>query len=255
MATRRKTGTIKSNETLFAILDVVRALDEPTLTNVAEASGVAKSTAHRHLATLRDHQYVVKRDGEYELSLRFLDLGGHVREQRPIHRQMKSVVTDVARETDEYAGFVVEEGGLGTYLYSETGSNAVRNFARVGRRTHLHQITKGKVVLAHLPESRVRDIVDEHGLPARNEHTITDFDELREELDAIREQGYAYSHGEHTDGLWCVSVPVSDQSGDVVGGLGVAGPSHRMRGERVQSELLEYLKGTVTAFELNMSYA
>jgi DNA-binding IclR family transcriptional regulator len=251
----RDNSNIKSDETLFGIIGAIQELDEATLTNIAEQTGVSKSTAHRHLATMRDHEYVVKSGNTYQLGLKFLDIGGHVRKQLPHYTALKSLVKQLAKETGEYVGFVIEQAGVGVYVYSEKGSKAVGNFARVGRRTHLHQITKGRVILAHLPEDRVQEIVDTHGLPPRTQHTITDAERLFKDLKAIRYQGYACSKGGHTDGLWSVSVPVHGKDGEVLGGLGIAAPPHRMRGERFQKEIPELLEGEVRAFELDMSYA
>lgn len=247
--------TIQSDKTLFAVIEAIYELDSPTLTNIADHTGVSKSTAHRHLATLEEYEYVLKGDGAYELGLKFLDLGGYVRKNLPHYTELKSLVKSLAAETGEYIGFVTEQHGLGVYVYSEKGDKAVGNFARVGRRTHLHQITKGRAILAFLPDERVEEIVETHGLPARNEHTITSDERLQKDLEAIRRQGYARSKGGHTDGLWSVSVPVRDNEGTVIGGLGIAGPPHRMRGERFEQRLPELLMGEVRAFELDMSYS
>lgn len=246
---------IKSDETLLAILESVQELDEASLTNIANHTGISKSNVYRHLATMENHEYVVKQGDTYELGLKFLDIGGYVREQFPYYTELKSLVKNLAEETSEYTGFVTEQAGWGVYIFSEKGDKAVGNFARVGRRTYLHQITKGRAILAHLPEERVREIVDTHGLPPRSEHTITSIDRLLMELKAIRQQGYACSKSGHTDGLWSVSVPVHDSEGNVLGGLGIAAPPHRMRGDRFEKQIPELLKGEVRAFELDMSYS
>lgn len=247
--------TIQSDKTLFSVIEAIYSLESPTLTNIANHTGISKSTAHRHLTTLEEHEYVAKSDGTYELGLKFLDFGGYVRKNLPHYTELKSLVKSLADETGEYIGFVTEQNGLGVYVYSEKGEKAVGNFARVGRRTPLHQITKGRAILAYLPDERVDEIVEKHGLSPRNEHTITSYDRLKKDLEAIRRQGYARSKGGHTDGLWSVSVPVRDNEGNVLGGLGIAGPAHRMRGDRFEKEVPELLMGEVRAFELDMSYS
>ena len=249
------TGTVKSDETLIAIVDALQRNDGGRVTEIADIVGVSKSTAHRHLSTLRTHRLVTKRDEAYELGLRFLDIGGYVREQSPVYRRIKPTLRNVAEETGEFVGFLVEQDGLGVYLYSEMGSEGVQNDVRIGRHVHLHQSAAGKAILGFLPRERAEAIIDEHGLPARTSETITDRETLLAELDDTRERGYAYARGDHTKGLWAVGVPVHDEDDSVAGGLLVAGPTHRMRGEWFENDLPEYLEGTVKEFELNMSFS
>ncbi|MFC6723560.1 IclR family transcriptional regulator [Halobium palmae] len=248
-------GAVKSVETLLAIVETLQEHDGGRVVDVADRVGVSKSTAHRHLSTLRAHRLVTKRDGVYQLGFRFLDIGGYVREQNPVYKRIKPTLRDIAEETGEFVGFLVEQDGLGVYLYSEMGSEGVQNDVRIGRHVHLHQSAAGKAILGFLPRERARAIVDDHGLPARTPETVTDRETLFEELDGVRERGYAYARGDHTEGLWAVGVPVHDQDDDVVGGIVVAGPTHRMRGEWFDESLPDYLKGTVKEFELNISFS
>lgn len=255
MNARTTDGTVKSDETLFEILGALRERDGGRVTTVAEEVGVSKSTVHRHLATLRKHGFVVKDGSTYELSLKFLDVGGYVREQNPLYKRIKPTVRTIAEETGEFVSFLVEQEGRGVYLYSERGSEGVQNDVRIGRHVLLHQSAAGKAILASLDPDRVPRIVAEHGLPPRTPETITDEAELYEELETVRDRGYAYARGDHTKGLWGVGVPVHDPDGDVAGGVIVAGPTHRMRGDWFEDELPEYLKGVVKEFELNMSFS
>ncbi|AHG02130.1 hypothetical protein HALLA_02140 (plasmid) [Halostagnicola larsenii XH-48] len=246
--------TIKSDETLLSIIDVLYEEGGATVTEIADAVAVSKSTVHRHLATLQKHHYVAKEEYEYVLGFRFLDLGGHVRQRDPIYKNVKMTVKDIAEETGEFVGFLVEEHGLGTYIYSEWGSEGVGNDVRIGRRIHLHQSAAGKAILAHLPEERAATIIDEHGLPERTPQTITDREELEENLETIRDRGYAYAFDEHTEGLWGIGVPVHNVDGSIAGGLIVAGPTYRMRGRQLEDEFPEFLLGATKEFELNMSH-
>lgn len=246
---------VKSDETLIAILEALQDNETGRVSEIADAVGVSKSTVHRHLSTLHAHRFVTKQGDAYKLGLRFLDLGGYVREQNPVCKRIKPTLRDVAEETGEFVAFLVEEDGRGVYLYSEMGPEGVQNDVRIGRHVHLHQSGAGLAILGFIPRERVEQIVDEHGLPARTPETITDRDELFAELDAIRDRGYAYVRGDHTMGLWGVGVPVHDQNEDVVGGLLVAGPTHRMQGDWFEEELPKYLKGAVKEFELNMSFS
>lgn len=251
----QSSDTIKSDETLLEILEALHSLERATLVDIANAVDVSKSTVHRHLKTLQEQRFVTKVDDGYVLGLEFLRFGGAARERYSFHRQSKEIVQQVADKTGEFVGFLVEEQGIGTFLYCEMGSEGVPSEARVGQNLYLNQSASGKALLAFLPEQRRKSILNEHGLPARTENTLTDREELQSELAEIRDRGYATAHEEYVDGLKAVARPAFTPSETPIGSLVVAGPPHRMRGERFESKLPNLIQGAIKEFELTISYS
>ncbi len=248
-------STIKSDETLLEILEALRSRERATLSTIADDVGVSKSTVHRHLTTLRNRRFITKTDDKYVLGLEFLRFGGAARERFSFHRQSKEIVQQIADQTGEFVGFLVEDQGIGTFLYCEIGTEGVPSEARVGQNLYLHQSASGKAILAYLSEDRREAILDEHGLPAATDNTITDREELRSELAEIRDRGYAIVREEYVEGLKAIATPAFSPEDNVIGSLVVAGPSHRMRGDQFNSELPELIQGAVKEFELTISYS
>lgn len=239
----------------FEIIQALYEHDGASLSTLNESLDVPKSTIHRHLATLQQHGYVHREDDQYQVGFRFLELGEYTRNRKEAYKLAEEPVRTLAEETGERAQFVVEEQGRGIYLYIETGEHAVRTGLSVGHRVYLHSTSAGKVILSHLPEERVTAILDEQGLPPLTEETMTDPDELKEELEAIRERGYAFNREENIKGLRAVSGPVTDENDELIGVLSVSGPSHRMKGEWFRSELPDLVLGTANELELRVAYA
>jgi len=247
-------ATIKSHGTLFRIVESLHDRGSATVTELATDAGVAKSTAHRHITSLDQEGFVVRTGNEYRLSLRFLDLGIGVRDRREDYRKMKSTARTLAEETGELVSFVVEEDGEGVFLYRERGSQGVESAAHVGKRTPLHTTAAGKALLAQLPNERIHEIVDTHSLPALTEDTITEKETLLAELDEIDDRGLAFSIGDPTRGLASVGAPVIRPDGEVLGGLSVAGPQHRMTEDRFRETIPQQLMSIINEFELNITY-
>jgi DNA-binding IclR family transcriptional regulator len=88
--------------------------------------------------------------------------------------------------------------------------------------------------MAYLPDDEIQAIVRERGLPKLCTNTITDLETLQVELARIRQQGYAESVEETDHGAWGVATPIRDWRGQVVAGIGVAGPTMRYSKEKVQ---------------------
>jgi DNA-binding IclR family transcriptional regulator len=112
----------------------------------------------------------------------------------------------------------------------------------------------GKAILAHFPEKRVRDILDRHGLPKITEHTVDDEETLFEELEQIRQQGYARDLEERVRGMRCVAAPIL-RDGEVLGAVSVSGPASRMQGERFETEIPDHVMGTANVIEVNITYS
>lgn len=245
---------IQSDETLLTILDAIHELDTPNIKEISDQVEVSKSTVHRHLKTLHDHRLVTKEDNRYNFGIEFLRFGGAAREQYPFHQQAKAIVQQVAEQTNEFVGFLVEQQGIGTFIYCEMGSDGVPSDAKVGQNLYLNQTACGKAILANLPSDRRNQILEEKGLPARTDETLTTKEELVAELETVRDRGYAMADEEYTEGLRAVAAPAFDSDDNVVGSLVVAGPIHRIRGENFHSDLPELVVGATKEFKLTISY-
>jgi len=245
---------IKSLDTAFAIVDTLKRRDGARITEVVDDTGLSKSTVHKHLATLRAHGYIVKNEMSYELAFRFLDLGGYVRAQFPGATFIKEKLQELAAETGEIAQCMVEERGRAVVLYRETGTNGLPTRTRPGKQMYLHQVASGKAILSQLPEKRVDQIVDRHGLPAATDATITDREELHAELAEIADRGVAYNHGESTRGLYAVAAPVTTSGRDIQCACVVSGPSHRMEGTGTTDEYADLVLSIVNEIELEIAH-
>lgn len=254
MEGQAETKTIKSDETLFAIVESLYEFDGATLTELASHLGLAKSTVHGHLATLEAHEYIVREDDEYHLGLGFLELGAHAKNRYKLSEVAQPTIEKLAEATGECVWIVVEEHGRAVYLCQAAGENSVQTHVRVGKRYYLHHLATGKAILAHMSRERVAAIVDRHGLPAFTENTITDEEALYEELETVRERGFAVNDGETITGLRAVGVPIMPEE-EVVAGLCVSGPASRLRDADPREELLDRILGTANEIELKLVFS
>jgi DNA-binding IclR family transcriptional regulator len=244
---------IQSDETLFTVIELLRKTDGAGVTELAERTGLAKSTIHGHLTSLHDRGFVTNRNGTYRLSLRFFDYGQYVRKQHEIYGVARNIVDELSDETGEIVGITTEENGKVVYLYGCGGQTDINVDSIVGSHLYMHQNSGGKAILAHLPDARVDAIIDEHGLPGRTENTITDREELYEELEQTRERGYALNLSEDLEGIHAVGVPLI-HSGTVQGALTIAGPSYRVTREQCETELVDRLRAATDDIELALTY-
>lgn len=234
----------------FDTVEVLWRLDGAGVTDVATHLGVPKSTAHDYLTTLAETDFVVKEDGRYELSLKLLAVGSRVQYRKRLFHAAKTEVMKLADTTGEAANVTVEERDLAVILYSEESDEGLSLGTYPGLSRSLHSLAAGKAIIAHYPRSRVDEIVRERGLTQVTEETITDRDELDEELDRIRSRGYAVDWDEHIIGMGLVAAPIVHED-TVLGSVTVACPTSTITVDRQREELVEAVRNSAKAIALN----
>lgn len=258
--------TVATTQLSLDILDTVLRLNGARLSDIVDELDVAKSTAHKHLTTLLDKGYLTKNDDTYRIGLKFLHFGEHARTRWPGFPHIKEAVAELTERTEEECDFVapdrgqiitiaesyhkwVKYGGQG----SEESSKEYR--AHTGSYYHMHATASGLAILATYSRERVKDIIDRWGLPARTEHTITTREELFDELETIRERGYAIDDQGYTEGMRSVGKAVHGPRGNVIGALSVSGPTYRVDGTVLEREVPNALVDVVTELEENIATA
>lgn len=248
-------STVKSVETTFDIIEQLHGQGEATMEDIVAAVDRSSSTVHRHLMTLRKRGYVVDKSGGYALSLLFLTYGGRSRDRLFMSEIIDRKVQQLSDRTGERVQFMVEENAQRVYVFTYSGPSGVKTDATLGKRGPLHVSAAGKAILANLPHDRIELILNGRPLGGQTENAISDPDELRQELEAIRERGYAYNDEESTEGLRAVGVPVHDGDGSILGAFSVSGPAHRFRDTYFHEELPDLLMGAANEVELNLKYS
>jgi len=239
-------------------LDVLEALwqaEGAGVTDLTERTGLAKSTVHAHLTTLRSKGYVVQEGDEYRLSLRFLSFGEHVKHAEPLYAASDAPIAEFADETGNECSVRHTRTGSERSLTSVRGLVRSRATSTSGRTPTSTILPAARAMLAHFSEERVNEIVDEWGLPAFSEKTITDRETLFEELQTVRDEGVAYTRGEYLPGINAIGAPILDTDGTVYGAVSVAGPQHQLENKWEKTDFQDQLLSTANTIEVNMMFS
>jgi DNA-binding IclR family transcriptional regulator len=242
---------IQAVATTCDLLNVLRELDGAGVSELARETDYSKATVHSHLATLLDNEFVVKRENHYEISLKFVDFGEFAKNGVAIHDIAAQEVNKLAEQTGEVAQFMVEEHGRGVYLHKASGENAIRTASYTGERKDLHCTALGKAILAQFSREHVEEIIDDQGMPAHTENTITTREELFNNLKTIRQENVAYDDEEVLSGLRCIAAPIGYKNGDIQGAISISGPTSRFKGKRFREELAETVRSAANVIEVN----
>lgn len=244
---------VRATETSVRVLEGIIELDgEAGITELATHLSLAKSTIFKHLNTLERNGLVVKHGEKYRIGLRALEFGGYAQRYDGVYDTAHPQVRELADESGELANLMFEEGGKGVYVYTAEGDRAVDIDTQTGRRVYLHSTGLGKAILATLPDERVKEIIEAHGLPEATVHTITDEDALFDELEAIREEGIAYDREESVEGMACIARPLSTPSARHAA-ISITGPVSRVTSGDREEKIRTLLNQAGNIIELNLT--
>ncbi len=226
--------TVAAVEQALKLLALVGETPGRGLSDLARAAGSTKARTYRLLQTLEASGFLLRRANEprYWLGFRAMRLADQARDQVDLVGIARPVLERIGRRCDETVQIRVREGMESVCIAAWETPRIVRFHAAPGNRAPLH-IGSSKILLAHAP-ARVQQAVLAGPLPARTPHTITDPQELAEELDRIRRQGRSTSKGENDPEAVSAGAPIRDPSGEVIAVLVVAAPASRVPRAKLQ---------------------
>jgi IclR family transcriptional regulator, KDG regulon repressor len=229
-----------------AILDCF-SIDRPEIgvREVARMTGLTTSTAGRLMTAMKDRGILSQNPNNrgYTLGMRLLTWTGVYLTSMDIRTVAQPIMSELQQSTQETISLYVLDGTDRVCVERLESPQNVRIIARLGRRLPLYAGSAGKVMLAYLPEAKVKEIIESSSLAPFTARTITDPQVMLQELDKIRQRGFAVSHGEWTQDASGVAAPVFGPSRDVIGALTISGPTQRFTRDTIE----KYAREVVTS--------
>lgn len=219
-------------KSVLKALDILELLDrEPGLgvTEVAAKLDMEKSTAFRLLNSLRLRGYVRKDPGNsrYSNGFRLFEMGNNVVENMGLKEQAFPFLQELSKRTHEAVNLAIRDGKDVVYLDKLESQATIRVDLHVGKRMPMYCTGLGKVFLAFMDPGEVKELFSGEVFEQFTPNTHRDLASLLDELERIREQGYALDNEEYVQDLVCIAAPVLGTGGDAVAALSVALPKFR----------------------------
>ena len=207
-----------------------------SVAELCQALGIEKSIASRLLSTLVAGGYVVRvGDGDrFELSLRLIALAFSVSDRLGFPGVCQPVLHRLSEETGELAQLAAVERDRLVFVANAQGTQRLAIVPTIGRDVVLHATASGKAWLASLATEQAVAAVLHEGLTEVTPRTITRLETLLEELERVRQQGYATVEGEFTEGVNAIAVAFGQQRlQHAVGAIVLSAPSTRFATDRM----------------------
>lgn len=164
-----------------------------------------------------------------------------------IWQQAQPILEQLAEQTHETIHLAILDDGKIVYLGKIESNQTLRvsMASRIGQSAPAHCTGVGKLLLSYMPPEKLEQFLSQEKMQRYTEHTINDKSQLINELERIRQNGYAIDDEEYEVGIRCVAAPVRNKQGAVVAALSISIPTVRLP----NSELPRYREYVTNAAE------
>lgn len=227
----RDTGTLKSVGTALDLISCFAYDTELGVSDIARRLGIAKSTAHRLLLTLRSRG-LVEHDPEtrlYRLGLRLSEFGNLARDRHPVRHVVLPHLVELRRASGLPVRVGAPDGGDIVHVDHLSSSAAPARLEQMPWRLPLHLSAAGLAVSAFNPEVAAvrRELGFEPGDTISD--VISDAASFDAALAVVRDTGTAVQRDSAVLGITALAAPIRDDAGIAYMAIGVTMPTEDVR--------------------------
>jgi IclR family pca regulon transcriptional regulator len=240
-------------EALARGLEVIRSFDrihvKQTISQISERTLLARPTVLRLLLTLEELGYVRSQDNLYSLTPKVVDLGMAYVSALGLYGAAKPHMENLSLEVDQTVSLAELDGSDIVYTARVEVPKIVSVGVTVGARLPSASTALGRILLADVPDTELRDILRTPTMSMFIPRTHFTAEEIRPRLQLVREQGWAESDEDLQYGVQAIAAPIRGDDGRVVAAIGVGTHTSEISKEIVRERYLPLLLSTAQEIE------
>lgn len=176
---------------------------------LARRLGLPKSSIANILNAMADAGLVRRSGGGFALGRKIAELGGAYLASIDLVQEFYDASRELPAASDETVQLAVLDGLEMTYLARHDGRQQVRLTSGIGRRLPATVTATGKAALASLDDRELdRRLAAITTLPTLTSHSIGTVQALRDDIEHVRERGYAVDDEETVEGVICLGAAI-----------------------------------------------
>ncbi|MGG4220206.1 IclR family transcriptional regulator [Paenibacillus jamilae] len=207
-----------------------------SVTEISKALNMPIQSVHRLLSSLAEHGFVSQNEKtkRYKLGLSLMKYGFLMWDSLMLRTIARPFMEELSKCTKETVYLSVRESAEGIYIDSVDSPQVLKISEPIGLRLPLFIGASNRVILAFLNSSLQKSLLDSfnwNDIPSLKPLTRQS---IEQELITIKQQGYAITTNEATEGTTGIGAPIFSYENTVIGSLNVAGPSIRFGEENIE---------------------
>ncbi len=224
-----------------------------TLAELARETELSRAAVRRILLTLQTLGYVEARGRTYVLRPRVMDLGYSLVSSVGLTGLVQPHLDELNREIRETCSVGVLDDGEVLYVARSESERLLSAVMGIGTRLSAGATAIGRVLLSGLDDEGVREHLRRHPVAESTPMSITDPEEVLEEVRRARAEGYCIANQELEVGFRAAAVPIRDARGNVVAGLTVGMHAGRVGEDEARSRIVPTVQAAIARIERDLA--
>ncbi|MHC6181512.1 IclR family transcriptional regulator [Clostridium sp. JNZ X4-2] len=217
------------NKAILRGLDILKFIgesEEPvTIAELSRCLEIPKTSVFNIVNALVEKDFLSIEDKKlksYELGIGAFKLGSLYLNKTELVNIADPILKWVADNVLETVFLAIVNNNELVYIDKKESKKALRTTANLGSIMPLYSTGLGKAVLATYSETEMNEYLSSIKLLPRTKNTLINPEDLLRDLEATRRRGYSISDEENEDGIFCIGVPVYDNTGKAIAAVSIS---------------------------------
>lgn len=220
---------MKLNRTTVRTVEILKLVSKNpegiTLDEICEKLKLPKTSAYDIVTTLGEMGMINVARGQkqrYTIGLTAYRIGINYTNNLDFIGTIEPVLKSFAKEIGKTVFFGVRADHEIVYICKFEPENPIITTATVGSKNPIYCTSLGKAILAYTDEETRDQVLGRVKFRKKTERTILTKEAFIEELERVREDGFALDAREVEEHMECVGAPVFGPDGNVMGAISVS---------------------------------
>jgi len=229
--------------------------DEFSLSELSKLSGINKTTVSRITSMLVKLGYLRQREkrGKYSLGTKFLDFSGYIKTRIGIRDIAIPYLNKLSQLVGESVIMAIWDGREAVIHETFHANHFLQVVPDEGTRMPLHSTAVGKIIIAGMTEEEFQRYFKGRTLEHTTPNTITDLNDIIKHTIIVRREDIAFDDEEYSIGVRGVSAGLRNNRENIIGAVGVLGPSVRLTHDRMR-EIVPAIKNCAMQISRELGY-
>jgi len=248
-------SSVAVERALILLRYIIENEDGLSIREVSRHLGYTPATVQKQISALKSQGYVVQDQltDRYHLGPDAINLGLIALSRLEVRQIARPHLEALSTESGETAFLAIARGDHAVYVDKVVSDHPIRMDASLGIGRPYNCTAVGKVLLVDLEREDIEILAEEGVFEKRTENSIVDVDKLLNEIEEIRERGWAHDNEEFDLSVNCIAAPIYNHDSEIIAALTVSGPSERIKEKK--DDLISLVKSTAAKISKEMGCA